>query len=211
MNAKVNLENTEVAIIKGDTPQESVLKGFDILGGISTFIDEGDKVVIKFNLNLPGGFPTNTNFDVITAVVESCKNAKAEKIYLGSFPLKGVPVKKISNLLNLEEYFRNIGAELIYLDNSNIFDEKNFKKDQLNIVKTDSFSTYSINNREFLVPKVILDSDKLISINQVNVDPLFKINNSLMNSSSIVSPKYQELGVKKTDESEYISLDQYHR
>ena len=209
MNAKVNLENTEVAIIKGTTPQESVLKGIETLGGISTFIDEGDKVFIKFNLNLPGGFPTNTNFDVITAVVESCKDAKAEKIYLGSFPLKGVSIKKISNLLNLEEYFSGIGAELTYLDNSNLYDETNLKQDHLNKIKTDSFSIFNNNDREFLVPKVILDSDKLIIVNQINVNPLFKINSSLLNSSSIVSPKYQEFGVKITDNSEYISLDQY--
>jgi len=209
MNDKLNLENTEVAIVKGDTPRESVLKGFEMLGGISTFIDEGDKVFIKFNLNLPGGFPTNTNFDVLAAVIGLCKNAKAEKIYLGSFPLKGVPIKKISNLLNLEEYFRSIGAELIYLDNSDLFDEKNLKEDQLNKIKTDSFSIFNMNNREFLVPKVILESDKLISVNQVNVNPLFKINSSLLNSSSIVSPKYQESGVNKTDESEYLSRDRY--
>ena len=209
MNDKLNLENTEVAIIKGDTPRESVLKGFEMLGGISTFIDEGDKVFIKFNLNLPGGFPTNTNFDVLAAVIGLCKNAKAEKICLGSFPLKGVPIKKISNLQNLEEYFRNIGAELIYLDNSNLFDEKKLEKDQLNKIKTESFSIFNINNREYLVPKVILDSDKLISVNQVNVNPLFKINSSLLNSSSIVSPKYQESGVNKTDESEYLSRDRY--
>ena len=140
MNDKINLENTDVAIIKGDTPQESVLKGFDILGGISTFINEGEKVFIKFNLNTSGGFPTNTNFDVIAAVIQSCKKAKAERIYLGSFPLRGVPIKKISNLLNLEEYFRSIGTELVYLDNSNLFDEKNLKEDQLNKIKTDSFS-----------------------------------------------------------------------
>jgi len=209
MNDKLNLENTEVAIIKGDTPRESVLKGFEMLGGISTFIDEGDKVFIKYNLNLPGGFPTNTNFDVLAAVIGLCKNAKAEKICLGSFPLKGVPIKKISNLQNLEEYFRNIGAELIYLDNSNLFDEKKLEKDQLNKIKTESFSIFNINNREYLVPRVILDSDKLISVNQVNVNPLFKINSSLLNSSSIVSPKYQESGVNKTDESEYLSRDRY--
>jgi uncharacterized protein (DUF362 family) len=209
MNAKINLENTEVAIIKGNTPQESVLKGFEMLGGISTFIDEGDKVFIKFNLNLPGGFPTNTNFDVLAAIVELCKNVKAEKIYLGSFPLRGVPIKKISTLLNLEEYFRSLGAELIYLDNSNLFDEKNFNMDQINSIKTDSYSIFNINNKEILVPKVILDSDKLISVNQVNVNPLFKINNSLLNSYSIVSPKYQESGVKKTDKNDNLSRDQY--
>ena len=209
MNAEINLENTKVAIIKGDSPQESVLKGIESLGGISTFIEEGETVFIKFNLNSPGGFPTNTNFDVIAAVIKLCKNAKAEKIYLGSFPLRGVTIKKISDVLNLEEYFRNLGAELIFLDKSNLFNEKNLKKEQLNKIQNESFSVLNLNNREYLVPKIILNSDKLISVNQVNVNPLHQINNSLLNSSSMVSPKYQEFGVNKTDESEYVSRDQY--
>lgn len=209
MNDKINLENTDVAITKGETPQESILNGIEMLGGISTFIKEGEIVFIKFNLNLPSGFPTNTNFDVLAAIIKLCKQAKAEKIYLGSFPLKGVPIKKISSMLNLKEFFRGLGAELIFLDKSYLFGEKNLGKDQLNKIKVESFSKFNINNKEYLVPKVISDSDKLISVNQVSVHPIFKIANSLLNSSSIVSPKYQESGVRKTNEGEYISRDQY--
>ncbi|MHA2182716.1 MAG: DUF362 domain-containing protein [Promethearchaeota archaeon] len=209
MNAEINLENAEVAIIKGDSPQESVLKGIETLGGISRFIKEGETVFIKFNLNSPDGFPTNTNFDVIAAVIALCKTAKAEKIYLGSFPLKGVTIKKISDLLNLEEFLKNLGAELIFLDKSNLFNKKNLKKEQLNKIQNESFSVIKLNNREYIIPKIILNSDKLISVNQVNVNPIFKINNSLLNSSSIVSPKFQEYGVRKTEEGEYVSQDQY--
>jgi uncharacterized protein (DUF362 family) len=90
-----------------------------------------------------------------------------------------------------------------------LFGEKNFKQDQLNQIRIDSFSVYNINDKEYLVPKIILNSDKLISVNQINVDPLFKITNSLLNSFSIVSPKYQELGVSETDDKEFISLNQY--
>ncbi len=209
MNTKINLENSEVAIIKGDTPQESVMKGIEMLGGISTFIEEGDKVFIKFNLNLPCGFPTNTNFDVLAAVIKLCKQAKAEKIYLGSFPLKGISTKKVSDLLNLEDYFRNLGAELVFLDNSNLFEGKSIKKEQLDTIKSESFSMFNINDREYLVPKIILNSDKVISINQVNVNPIFQINSSLLNLSSIVSPRYQESGLNQTDKSQDISLDHY--
>ncbi|MHA2035092.1 MAG: DUF362 domain-containing protein [Promethearchaeota archaeon] len=209
MNTETNLENTEVAIIKGCTPKESVLKGIEMLGGISSFIEEGDKVFIKFNLNLPGGFPTNTNFDVLAAVIKLCKQTKADKIYLGSFPLKGISIKKLSSLLNLEEYFRNLGAELVFLDNSNLFDGKSIKKEKLDIIKSESFSIININDREYLVPKIILNSNKLISVNQVNVNPIFQINNSLLNSASIVSPKYQESGLIQADTRENISRDNY--
>jgi uncharacterized protein (DUF362 family) len=186
-----------------------MLKGIEVLGGISTFIEEGDKVFIKFNLNLPGGFPTNTNFDILTELIGSCRRAKAEKIYLGSFPVKGVPIKNLSSLLNLEDFFRRMGAELIFLDKSNLLGGKKLKKEQLTKIKAESFSGLNINDKEYFIPKIILDADKFIIVNQVNVDPIFKINTSLLNSSSIVSPKYQELGVEKSDNEDYLSLDQY--
>ena len=58
MKDQSDLKNTEVAIVKGNTPGETVLKGIEIFGGINKFIEEGDQVFIKFNLCLPTGFPT---------------------------------------------------------------------------------------------------------------------------------------------------------
>jgi len=43
----------EVAISKGDTPKDCLLKGIDNLGGISKFIDHGD----RFSLNSIYVFP----------------------------------------------------------------------------------------------------------------------------------------------------------
>ncbi len=209
MKEQSDIKNTEVAIVKGDTPKETVLKGIEILGGIHKFIEEGDQVFIKFNLCLPTGFPTNTNFDVLESLIASCKKAGASKIYAGSFPFKGISIDTISNLLNLKDYFSNIGAELVFIDNSNVFKEKNFKKDQLNEIKNKSFSMVTINEKEYLVPKIITESDKFIIVNQVNVNPLFKLNLSLLNSYSIVSPKYQEIGSNENLDNDYISYDQY--
>jgi len=209
MKDQSDLKNTEVAIVKGNTPEETVLKGIEILGGISKFIEVGDQVFIKFNLCLPTGFPTNTNFDVLESLINSCKKAGASKIYLGSFPFKGISIDTISNLLNLKDYFNSLGADLVFLDNSNMFKEKNFKKDQLNEIKNKSFSKVTIKEKEYFVPKIITDSDKFIIVNQVNVNPLFKLNLSLLNSYSIVPPKYQEIGSNDNLDNDYVSLDQY--
>ena len=111
----------EVVISRGNTPKESLIKGIEQLGGISKFISEGDHVFVKFNLNLPGGFPINTNFDVLEALIVSCKEAGEDKVYLGSFPLKGIPIKIISDLYDLKEHFKTFGADLIFLDNSDNF------------------------------------------------------------------------------------------
>lgn len=201
----------EVAISKDSTPKESLLKGIDILGGISKFIDEGDQVFIKINLCLPGGFPINTNLDVLQTLIISCKKAGAKKVYLGSFPLKGVPIKIISDFLNLNEYFQTLGAELAFLDNSDNFESKEINQDQLKKIKYNSHTTVQIKNNEFLIPNVILNSDKVICVNQINVNPLFKINLSLLNLYSIIPTNYQEIGKKVHDPAEYISIDQYKK
>ncbi|MFX1522724.1 MAG: DUF362 domain-containing protein [Promethearchaeota archaeon] len=209
MSDNFKLEDTEVSVIKGLTASDSVLKGLEMLGGISTIIKEGETVFIKFNLNNPGGFPTNTSIELLATVVKVCKHAKAEKIYLGSFPSKGITIKNVSNLLSLGEYFKNLGAELVFLDRSDLFDQKKLKPEQLNKIKNESFSKLNINEKELLVPKIIVDSDKLISINQVNVNPIFQINSSLLNLYSIVSPKFQEFELNNKHGGEYVLQDQY--
>lgn len=201
----------EVTVSKGDTPKQSLINGVERLGGLSKFINEGDQVFIKFNLNLPSGFPTNTNFDVLEALIVSCKEVGAMKIYLGSFPFKGIPIKVISDLLNLKEYFNTLGAQLAFLDNSDDFDKKEINQDQLKKIKYDSLVRIEINDKEFLIPKIVFNSDKFIVVNQINVNPLFKFNLSLLNSYSIIPTKYQEIVKSIPETQEYISFDQYKK
>lgn len=204
-----NLENVEVAIIKGNTPKEGVLEGIEKLGGISKFINKGDQVFIKFNLNLPHGFPTNTNFNVLKALIKSCKKAGANKIYLGSFPVKGFSIYAISNLLGLHNYFETLGAELVYLDNSNYYNQKGIKPDKLKEIKEKSFSKVEVYNNEVKFPNIVLNSDKLILVNQVNVEPLFKCNLSILNYYSIIPNAYQEIDKNVRAGKDYLFLDQY--
>ncbi|MFW9876513.1 MAG: DUF362 domain-containing protein [Candidatus Thorarchaeota archaeon] len=211
MNDLSDLKNTELAIVKGDTPKETVLKGIEILGGINKFIEEGDQVFIKFNLCLPSGFPANINFDVLESVITSCNKAGANNIRIGSYPFKGVSINTISNLLNLKEYFNKLGTEIAFLDNSDVFKKKNIKRDQLNGIKNKSFSKMLIKEKEYLVPKIITNSDKFIIVNQVNVNPLFKLNLSLLNLYSIIPPKYQDIRRNESQDNDYISSDQYKK
>ncbi len=200
---------SKVAIIKGESPKENVIDGFNKLGGLHNYIDDGDQVFIKFNLTLPNGFPTNSNFDVLETIIKSCKEIGVKKIYIGSFPLNGLTIKAISDILDLERYFKNLGAELTFLDNSEYYLPKKTKIEQLKVIKNRSFKKVEINNKEFEVPRIILDSDKLISINQVNVDPLFKYRLSLLNSYSIVPQYYQHIKKKVREGKDYFYLDQY--
>jgi uncharacterized protein (DUF362 family) len=206
MSAPTRSKKSEVVISKGNTPKESLLKGIEQLGGISNFISKDDQVFIKFNLNLPGGFPINTNIDVLTALINSCKEAGAEKIYLGSFPVKGIPIKIISDFLDLKEYFETIGAHLVFLDNSDIYEKKKIDQNKLKNVKHKSLSPVEINGNEYFIPNIILNSNKFISLNQINVNPIFSLNLSLLNLYSIIPPKYRVIGKNVRDN---LVLDQY--
>ena len=198
----------EVVITKGDSPEESVLDGIEKLGGISKFIDDGDQVFIKFNLRLPFGFPTNTNLDTLKAIIQSCNQAGAKKVYVGGFPMEGITVKAISDSLQLKDYFKNIGAELVFLDSSNLYLQRGLDV-KLKALKKRALERVKINKKKYLIPKIILESDKLISINQVNVDPIFKVRLSLLNLYSLIPNRYQKIDDKSKGRRDYLLKDQY--
>ncbi|MFW9781467.1 MAG: DUF362 domain-containing protein [Candidatus Heimdallarchaeota archaeon] len=186
-------EFPSVALIKGNTPKEAVLEGISKLGGISKFINEGDRVFIKINLKSLDGFPTNTNLDVIIAVISLCESAGAQEITLGSFPVKYIEAKAFTEILGLDKLFEKYGANLLLLDNMGEYSQR----------------IIEVNKKEFRVPSEILESDKMISINQVNVDPIFTCTLGLINSYSILDTKFQE--VKNTGEKNYLNLDLYKK
>ena len=199
----------KVVITKGDSPEKSVLDGIEKLGGISKFIDNGDRVFIKFNLRLPFGFPTNTNLDTLKAIIQLCNRAGAKKVYVGGFPIEGITVKAISDSLQLNDYLKNIGAELLFLDNSDLFSLRSLDANKLKVIKKRGYEDIKIDNKNYIIHKLILESHKLISVNQVNVDPIFKVRLSLINSYSIIPNKYQKIESELRGGRNYLLQDQY--
>ncbi|GAH17242.1 unnamed protein product, partial [marine sediment metagenome] len=51
--------------------------------------------------------------------------------------------------------------------------------------------------------------DRLILLNQVSVDPLFKCTISLLNTYSLVSNQYQKIQKNVRSGKDYLHLDQY--
>ncbi len=205
------LKNSEVVIVKGDTPKGCVFKGIDELGGISKFIENNDQVFIKINLNLPNGYPTHTNFDVVCAVITSCRKAGAKKIYVGSFPLKQYSAKLISKSLGLDSFLKNLGAEFAFLDNSDCFKQKHISLESLKKIKEDSFIKININDNKYLIPKVIYNSNKVISVNQINVSPIFKLSLALFSSYSMVPNRSQEIRNNTRGKNDLLLNDRYKK
>ncbi|MBY8988566.1 MAG: DUF362 domain-containing protein [Candidatus Lokiarchaeota archaeon] len=190
-NSKVN--STEVVIIKSTSPSKLITTGIEKLGGISTFIKKGDQVFIKINLSVPYGFPVNVNFESLRDLIILCKNAGAKQIFIGSFPDYGLKTQSIANILGLQSYLENLGAELLFLEDQNNCPLTNFE----------------IGNKIIKIPEVILESDKLIIFNQVSVDPLFKISLSLLNTYSLVPNRYQRIEKVIRSGKDYLFLDQF--
>jgi uncharacterized protein (DUF362 family) len=87
-----------VAVAKG-TPAESVKKAVSALGGIQTFVKQGDRVVIKPNMGFPNPpeWSTTTHPEVVKTVVELCFEAGASRVIVVDHPLRDAQICKERN------------------------------------------------------------------------------------------------------------------
>ncbi|MHA1239590.1 MAG: DUF362 domain-containing protein [Promethearchaeota archaeon] len=193
MNENSKINSTDVSITKNDSPTKIINNGIELLGGISRFIGKEDKVFIKINLRAPNGFPVNVNMDSLRSLIILCKEAGAKKIYVGGFPDYGVKTSTLNDTLGLKSYLDNLGVELISLDDP----------------ETSHFSSIEVNGKNIEYPTRVLESDKLIILNQLSVDPLFKCTLSLLNCYSLVSFKSQKIEKIIRSGKDYLLLDQY--
>ncbi len=188
-----NMNSTEVAIIKSSSPSEAITEGVEKLGGITGFVEKGDQVFVKINLRTPDGFPVNNNFDTIKTIINLCKEAEAKKIFVGSYPYNGLKTDSVAKTLGIQSYIENLGAKFVFLDDQNKYPLKSVE----------------ISGKIIEYPKVILESDRLILLNQVSVDPLFKCTISLLNTYSLVSNQFQKIHKNVRSGKDYLHLDQY--
>ena len=193
MNEKSEYHNNVVTLASGDTPQDTIRKGFDELGGISNLINENDIIFIKLNLRIPELFPVNFNFDSLTQLINLCKIAGAQKIIIGSYADEYIEGKAFEQLLGFKSFLETLGVDFqVFEDNMNI-----------------EYVTKTVNEQSVKIPKVIIDSTKLIVLNQIAVHPLFQIDLSILNSYSMVSPKLQKITKLERQGKDYLFLDQF--
>ena len=71
----------DAAVVKGE-PGDAVARAFELLGGIGTFIRQGDTVLLKPNVSFPNPehFGSTTSPLVVKAVAELALNAGAGRI-----------------------------------------------------------------------------------------------------------------------------------
>jgi hypothetical protein len=80
----------------------------------------------------------------------------------------------------------------LYLDSSDYYTQKsNIQK--LADLKANSLKDVNIGEKKIQVPEVIINSDKIIAVTQVNVNPLFMCDLSLINYFSILPSKFRDI------------------
>ena len=193
MSEESDTSTTDVALTRGENPSEALLKGFDHLGGISKFIQKNDLVFIKISFKQPYGFPTNINYETLGKLINLCREAGAKDIYVGDFPSEDINSEILSEITGLSKYVESNNAKVAHLDN-----EEQFPRSKI-----------SRNDIHLELPTLILEADKLIILNQVNVHPVFMSTLAYLNLSTIVPNKYQKIQKKERSGKDFLYLDQY--
>ena len=204
-------EGYQVCIGKGKNPKEAFENCIEVFDDFSQLIKEEEIVFIKCNLRLPNGFPTNTNFDLIKYVVDVCKKAGAGKILVGDYPYDGVSIQKMVVLLAISSFFEKIGAQLAFLDNSQYFRNHDLELEELKRIKQKEFEEIEKEGQKYLFPRSILEADKLILLNQVNVSPLFKVRYAIESAFSMVSNAQRTIINPREITPEYLEEDEYKK
>ncbi|TXT57196.1 MAG: hypothetical protein BAJALOKI2v1_520023 [Promethearchaeota archaeon] len=203
-----NLRSPEVAIVKEETPEAAIRIGFNQLGGISEFIQEKDTVFIKINLSLPQGFPVHNNLDSLKGLIKICKRAGANKISVGSYAYESIPIKIISDFTGIKELCEELGANFLFLDNSDLYLDTKISKEDLSQKKQETLKSITKEESEIEIPREILEADKLIFLNQVNVHPTFGLTLSLLSSYSMIPNKYQSIEKFPSDKDAQINIQE---
>ena len=79
----------DLAVISGD-PAAATRKALETLGGMSRFVQKGQRVVLKPNMSFASGPDrgSNTHPGVVLAVAQMCLEAGAERVMVQDYPLQ---------------------------------------------------------------------------------------------------------------------------
>ncbi|MFH1488349.1 MAG: DUF362 domain-containing protein, partial [Pseudomonadota bacterium] len=78
-----------MTVVRGKDPEKMMRAGLGEMGGIGSFVQKGDVVVIKPNVafDRPPALGATTNPDVLKAVAQLCLEAGAQKIIVADNPI----------------------------------------------------------------------------------------------------------------------------
>jgi len=77
----------DIAVAKGGTPFDNTIAAIEALGGMSTFVEPGARVLINPNVSghLPPDAAVNTHPQVVGALIKMCRDVGAKEVIIGNF------------------------------------------------------------------------------------------------------------------------------
>lgn len=161
-----------VALASEETPQKSVSKVFDLLGGVCSLIEEGSTVVLKPNAGhiADPKSAVCTSPEVVRAVVREVKKAKPGRIIIAEAAAIGCDTIKCFEACGITQVAQEEGVELIDIKR---------EKDLINI----PVRGYRSNISHVKLPRFLVEADHIINL------PILKAHASMVFSCALKNIK----------------------
>ena len=182
--AEAAAARTDLAVVHGLSPENTVKAAIDALGGINKFISRGDIVVIKPNIgwDRTPEQAGNTNPEVVATMVRLCFEAGAKKVRVFDRPVNDP--RRCFVQSGIAPAAAALGANVDYAD------ERKFRDMEINGTALKSWPLYS----------EIFEADKVINIPIAKHHGLAKLTMSMKNWMGVMGGQRRQIH-QKLDES----------
>lgn len=126
--------------------RRDIAKALHPLGGIETFINPGEAVLLKPNFNTADTYPASSSLDFLEAVVEIVKTTNPSRILLGDSCTISQKTSSVMEKLGIFELGKRLGIEIV-----------NFDKEKFVTKKIPGTYLKSV-----CFPKILFEVDKII-------------------------------------------------
>ena len=170
-----------------DTTYSLVRKAVDLAGGMD-FINKGDSVLIKPNLNTGDPPPASTNPEVVREVIEMIKEREPSRIVVGDKSSMWSNTLSCMKQNGLYDVINETGAEVFP-----------FEEDKWIGVKPKEAANWK---NGFKIPKIIKEVDHIISIPVLKTHSIATFSMAIKNWVGIIAQKDRTLDLHLFNQSE---------
>ncbi len=161
-----------------DSTSSLVRKAVKLAGGMD-FINKGDSVLIKPNLNTGDPPPASTNPEVVREVIEMVKEKEPSRIVVGDKSSFWTDTLSCMKQNGLYDVINETGAEVFP-----------FEKDKWVSVKPKKAANWK---NSFRIPKIIREVDHIISVPVLKTHSIATFSMAIKNWVGIIAPKDRTL------------------
>ena len=167
-----------VSIVKVSDPRDdgavrqAILSSIDLLGGLSSFVKSGDKVVLKPNLEAPRHSRTaaTTSMVFVERLIELTRQAGADPI-VAEGPFMNYDARAVFRITGVEELCKRLDVDLVNLNDTESVE-----------VKVPNGKAH----KKLRIPRVILEADKLINIPKMKTHHLTTMTCAMKNLKGVL-------------------------